>query len=147
MRFIILISIMFILLSCSNNSTGPDPVPQPGNPYNMQIEQLSEEAVRLTWDLPEINNNSLVISRKLGEAAWDHEYLELGASSTSFIDSIYTQAFIVYSYFLSEVSDSLIIATSDTVAFFSDNSLPTNVCLEHIKQDSIKISWHDNSFV
>lgn len=146
MRIIICVTIVFILLSCSNNPASPDPDPQTENPYNMQIEQLSEEAVKLTWELPEINNNSLVISKKSAEAVWDHEYVELNSGSTSLIDSIYTQAFIVHSYFLSEISDSLIVGTSDTVAFFSDNSLPTELHLQHIKQDSIKISWHDNSY-
>ncbi|RLC46269.1 MAG: hypothetical protein DRI23_12560 [Candidatus Cloacimonadota bacterium] len=146
MRFIICLTVVLILLSCSNDPTAPDPEPQPGNPYNVQIEQLSEEAVKLIWELPEINNNSLVISKKSGEAVWDHEYIELDSGSTSFIDSIYTQAFIVYSYFLTEISDSLSVGTSDTVAFFSDNSLPTEINLEHIKQDSIRISWHDNSY-
>ncbi|MCF7867663.1 MAG: hypothetical protein K9N09_03100 [Candidatus Cloacimonetes bacterium] len=145
MRFLILFIISFLIFSCSNNSTGPDPDPQIDNPYNLQIEQLSEDAIKLIWEIPENENNQFSISRKIGETSWDHEFALLEEGTTSFIDSIYTQAFVVYSYFLTEISDSLLFGTSDTVAFFSDNSLPTNINLEHIKQDSIKISWHDNS--
>jgi len=144
---ILLAIALIVIVSCSKEkTTEPETEPEIGNPYNLQIEKIADNAVELTWDDPDHVNNTYVISKKSGEAMWDNQFKELDAGAFSYIDTIYTQAFFVYSYYLSEINDSLIAGTSDTVAFFSDNSLPTEISLEHITQDSVKLNWHDNAF-
>jgi predicted outer membrane repeat protein len=144
---ILLAIALIVVFSCGKEKiTEPEPEPDLGNPYHLEIERIADNAVELSWEIPELIDNTFVISRKNGENSWDNSFRELEAGTVSFIDTIYTQAFIVYSYYLSEVNNSIEIGVSDTVAFFSDSSLPTEITLEHIKQDSIKISWHDNAY-
>jgi len=40
----------------------------------------------------------------------------------------------------------MIIGKSDTVAWFSDNSLPSDFTIEHFCEDSVRLNWLDNSY-
>jgi predicted outer membrane repeat protein len=133
-----------VIISCSNNPSEPDQ--EDVNPYNLQIELIDDNVVELSWEGNVSNNNSFIIAKKNGELQWIDNYHELCYGTTSLLDTIYTQSFVIYSYYLKEISNNSVVGISDTVAWFSINSIPNEFSAEQIKQDSIKLTWHDNSY-
>lgn len=137
-----MILFILVLVSCNNNPI--EPVQEVDDPYNLQIEFIDDDVVELSWE-SNANNNTYIISRSVGEFGWDSEYREFDEETTSLLDTIPTQSFIIHSYYLKEVSEDTVIGVSDTVAWISNDVFPTNFIVEHIKQDSIKLTWQDNS--
>jgi hypothetical protein len=134
---------LILIISCSESPTETEP--EVINLYNLQIELIAENIVELNWQITTADNPYL-IAKKNGEIDWIENYRELAAGTTSFLDTVDVQSFMVYSYYLQEMADEVIIGTSDTVACFSTQSIPTEFTAEQIKQDSIRLSWHDNSY-
>ncbi len=143
MRLMFLLLAAACLFSCSHSPTEPEP--NVGDQFQLEINRIAEDALELTWQT-QSDENTLRLSKKTGEADWEINFAELTSAQTSFIDTVYTQAFLVYSYFLSEMATDSVIAVSDTVAWFSDFSLPQDFSLEQIRQDSIKLSWQDKAW-
>ncbi len=141
---VLIILLLLAIFSCCTNPA--EPVQEDDNPYNLQIEFIDNDIVELSWESNNSNNNSFIISKKSGEAEWNNNYCEIGSGTTSLIDTIPTQSFIIYSYYLKEILDNTIVGVSDTVAWISDINFPTEFSVEQVKQDSIKLIWHDNSY-
>ncbi len=100
----------------------------------------------MSWGNNNLNNSTFIISRKGGESEWDNSYCEIDIETTSMLDTIPTQSFVIFSYYLTEISEDTVIGASDTVAWISNDIFPTEFSVEHIEQDSIMLRWLDNSY-
>ena len=141
----ILIVIVFavILYSCSKKTTSPDE--QLSAPSNLQITLVGDNKIKLTWNDNSTNETKFFIDRKEGVFDWFENYGEVEANITTFPDEIPTNSDTVYSYRVRAFDGEDYSDYSDIVAWFSVNSAPTNLQLEQIAQDSIKLTWQDNS--
>lgn len=144
MRYFIVVIILVsaIIYSCCSHTTEPNYE----NPYHIQIALFGENVIQLSWEKDNINGSSFMISKKNGELDWIENYKELNVETTTCLDTIQTGSMVVYSYYLSEISDSIVIGISDTVAWMSENTVPTEFTAEQVKEDSVRLSWYDNSY-
>ena len=141
----ILILIM-TLLSCTGELTSPEAT---NTPYNLTISKVGDGHVRLSWNFKNTTSDSILfhIAKKIGEEAWSEDYFELLEESLSYIDDIYTIDSLVYAYKLNaeNLSTGEISSFSNTVAYFSEISFPTNLEIMQTSQNELQISWEDNS--
>ena len=147
MRRIVLLLVLLLetfIISCTNKTTQPENEME--NSYNLQINMIEENVIELTWEDITSEENNFVIAKKIGELQWDNNFFELSSDITSFIDTINTSTFVVFSYYIKELSITELIGTSDTVAWFSEISAPTDLEALQISQENIKLSWKDNSY-
>ncbi|MCK4358218.1 MAG: hypothetical protein KAW92_05655 [Candidatus Cloacimonetes bacterium] len=140
---IIFISFAFILTFCTKKTTSPEE--QLLAPSNLQISLVENNKIQLSWQDNSTNETKFVIDRKKGVDNWFEKYNEVAANITTFNDIIPTNSDTIYSYRLKAFDDNEWSEYSDTVSWFSENSAPTNLQLEQITQDSIKLTWNDNS--
>ena len=139
----IIVAFAFILTFCSKKTTSPDEQLLP--PSNLQISLIENNKIQISWTDNSTNETKFLIARKVGMFNWQENYGEVEANITTFPDAIPTNSDTVYSYRVRAFDGEDYSAYSDTVAWFSENSAPTNLQLEQIAQDSIRLTWNDNS--
>jgi len=132
-----------IITFCTKKTTTPEEKLLP--PTDLKISLVENNKIQLNWIDNSTNETAYFIDRKMGTFNWLENYGEVGASITSFTDNIPTNSDTVFSYRIRAFDDENYSAYSDTIAWFSTNSAPSNLQLEQIAQDSIKLTWQDNS--
>ena len=145
-RFTIITMIMivyFILISCSKETTSPEK--KLLAPTNLQISLVENNKIKLIWQDNSNNETKFLIDRKKGEFDWFENYGEVEPNITAFPDEIPTNSDTIYSYRVRAFDGIDYSAYSDTVAWFSEITKPSNLQLVQIAQDSIKLTWQDNS--
>ena len=139
----IFITLVLILTLCTKKTTSPDEQLLP--PSNLQISLIENNKIQISWQDNSTNEIKFIIDRKKGVDNWFEKYNEVEANITTFSDVIPTNTDTIYSYRVRAFDGEDYSTYSDTVAWFSENSAPTNLQLEQITQDSIKLTWLDNS--
>ncbi len=130
------------IVSCSKDSTSPSEIT---NPTNLQLVMVENDIVKLTWQDNSDNEIKFFIDRKIGEYDWYENYGEVEANITAFTDEIQTNSNIIYSYKVRSFDGENYSEYSIVISWFSDYSTPYNLQIEQIEQDSLRISWYDNS--
>ncbi|MCK4695499.1 MAG: hypothetical protein KAT74_07040, partial [Candidatus Cloacimonetes bacterium] len=141
--FIILLILLFSITSCSKKTTSPDEQLLP--PSNLQLTLVEENTVTLSWQDNSTDETKFFIDRKKGEFSWFENYGEVEANITTFTDNISTNSDTVYSYKIRAFDGDNYSEYSTEVGWFSESTVPSDLILEQIYQDSIRITWLDNS--
>ena len=144
-RILILLLIIssVILTFCTKKSTSPEDQLLP--PTNLTISLVENNKIQINWIDNSTNETAYLIDRKMGTYNWLENLGEVAANITSFTDNIPTNSDTVFSYRIRAFDDENFSAYSDTIAWFSLNSAPTNLQVEQITQDTLKLTWQDNS--
>ncbi|MBC8527385.1 MAG: fibronectin type III domain-containing protein, partial [Candidatus Cloacimonetes bacterium] len=139
----IIIAFAFMLTSCSKKTTSPE-----GGlsaPSNLQITLIVDNQIKLNWIDNSTNETKFLIDRKEGVFDWFENYGEVEANITAFTDNIPTNSDTVYSYRVRAFDGNDYSEYSVPVGWFAPCTAPTNLQLEQFAQDSIKLTWQDNS--
>jgi hypothetical protein len=118
------------------------------SPLNLNIEKLTENKIRISWDYSAQSTNiTYVIARKVGEENWDEMFFESTDDSKSFIDDIQTSSYSIYSYKVKahDNDNNTFSSFSIPTGYFSDQTQPTDLSITQVGQDSLKIQWSDNT--
>ncbi len=150
LRFLFFFSSILILimtlLSCGGDLVAPM---ETNTPYNLTITKIEDGRVKLSWDFNNTTIDSILfhLAKKIGEEAWSEDYIELPEESLSYIDDIPTNDSLVYAYKLNaeNLATDEISPFSNTVAYFSEITNPTNLEILQTSQNELQISWEDNS--
>jgi len=144
-RILILLLIITIAVFtfCTKKSTTPEEQLLP--PTNLTISLVENNKIQLTWTDNSTNEIKYIIDRKRGIEDWFNNYNEVSENITSFNDIIPTNSDTVYSYRLKAFDGEENSTYSDTIAWFSDNSAPKYLQIVQIAQDTLQLTWQDNS--
>ena len=137
---LLMILIVLFILSCSNTTS-----PENNRPSDLQIILIENNHIKLNWQDNSSNEIKFVIDRKKGESPWFEGYDEVAENVTTFNDFIPTESDTVFSYRIRSYDGNDYSEYSIPAGWFSEQTAPTNLILEQIAQDSIKITWNDNS--
>ena len=141
--FVISLLVFWSLVSCTKETTSPNNGLL--NPTNLVITLIENNSIKLNWDDNSTEETTFCIDRKKGENDWLINYNEVAENITTFNDYIPTNIDTVYSYRVRASDGNDYSNYSNDVGWYSSNSAPSNLLLEQITQDSIKINWQDNS--
>ncbi len=142
--FIVSILVFAIILTfCSKSSTSTEE--GLNAPSNLELTLVGSNLVKLTWQDNSSEAIEFIIDRKEGEFDWYENYAVVVSNITSFIDNIPTASNTVYSYRVRTFNGSDYSDYSIPAGWFSDSTVPTNLQLEQVAQDSIRLCWQDNS--
>lgn len=151
MKYYILTSITLIALSLML-TVGCDSITAPGigdPPYNLNINIIAEDQVEISWQYAKAVDDTIhfEISRRVGEENWDNSYHLIENEQRWFVDNIQTNSHDVYAYRVRAISIVTDETTpfSETVAYFSDLTIPTELSITQINQDEVQVSWEDNA--
>ncbi|MEA3476121.1 MAG: hypothetical protein U9R23_06765 [Candidatus Cloacimonadota bacterium] len=139
----IIVAFAFILTFCSKKTTSPEE--QLLAPANLEITLVENNKIQLSWTDNSTNETKFLISRKVGTFNWQDIFDEVEANITSFPDVIHTTSDTVYSYRVRAFDGNDYSDYSIPAGWFGEIAAPTNLQLEQIAQDSIKLIWQDNS--
>ena len=143
----ILILLLIISLAavtfCTKKSTAPEEKLLP--PTDLTITRVDNDRIQVSWTDNSTNEIMYFIDRKKGTFNWNDHFISVPENLNSFNDFISTNSDTVYAYRIRAFDGDDFSAYSDTIAWFSINSAPTNLQLEQATQDSIKLTWQDNS--
>jgi len=144
-RILILLLIITIAVFtfCTKKSTTPEEQLLP--PTNLTISLVENNKIQLTWTDNSTNEIKYIIDRKRGIEDWFNNYNEVSENITSFNDIIPTNSDTVYSYRLKAFDGEENSTYSDTIAWFSNNSAPKYLQIVQIAQDTLQLTWQDNS--
>jgi len=141
---ILLLIISFVILTfCTKKSTEPDDNLLP--PNNLTISLVENNKIQINWVGNSTNETAYFIDRKMGAYNWLVNFGEVASNITSFTDNIPTNSDTVFSYRIRAFDDENYSAYSDTIAWFSTNSAPSSLQIEQMSQDTLKLTWQDNS--
>ncbi|NQV17636.1 MAG: hypothetical protein HQ534_03750 [Armatimonadetes bacterium] len=141
--FILLLIVLFSITTCTKKTTSPEEQLLP--PANLQLTLVEENIVTISWQDNSSDETKFFIDRKKGEYAWFENYGEVEANITAFTDNITTNSDTVYSYKIRAFDGDDYSEYSTEVGWFSEFTVPSDLLLEQIYQDSIRITWSDNS--
>jgi hypothetical protein len=128
------------ILSCSNTTS-----PESNKPSDLQIILIENNLIKLNWQDNSNDETKFIIDRKKGEDDWFDAYNEVAENITTFNDFIPTESDTVYSYRVRAYNGNDYSDYSIPAGWFSDYTAPNNLDIEQVAQDSIKLSWFDNS--
>ncbi len=114
-------------------------------PTNLTISLVENNKIQINWVDNSTNETKFIIDRKKGIEDWFNNYNEVSENITVFNNIIQTNSNTIYSYRLKAFDGEVYSAYSNTIAWFSINSAPSNLQLKQIAQDSIRLNWQDNS--
>ncbi|MDP8315557.1 MAG: right-handed parallel beta-helix repeat-containing protein [Candidatus Celaenobacter antarcticus] len=140
---LLLIITLVVFTFCTKKSTSPEEQLLP--PTDLTISLVENNKIQINWVDNSTNETAYLIDRKMGTFNWLENFGEVTANITSFTDNIPTSSDTVFSYRIRAFDDENYSSYSDTIAWFSTNSAPANLQIEQIAQDSIKLTWQDNS--
>jgi len=140
---ILLMTIIVVLSFCAKKTTGP--AYELTSPGNVIINLIEDNTIQIEWDYSSNDGITFLIDRKKGVFNWLENYGEVPENLTIFNDSIFTNSDTVYSYRIRAFDGEVFSSYSDTIAWISDNAAPTNLEVEQIVQDTLKLTWQDNS--
>ena len=140
---LLLIISIAILTFCTKKSTSPEEQLLP--PTNLTISLVENNKIQLNWEDNSTNETKFIIDRKRGAFNWFDNYSEVLANIISFKDNISTNSDTIYSYRVRAFNEEEYSAYTDTVAWISENAKPSNLEIIQLVQDSLKLTWQDNS--
>ena len=141
---ILLLMISLVILTfCTKKSTEPEEQLLP--PTNLTISLVENNKIQINWVGNSTKETAYFIDRKMGTYIWLENFGEVTSNITSLTDNIPTDSDTVFSYRIRAFDDENYSAYSDTLAWFSNNSAPSGLQVEQITQDTLKLTWQDNS--
>ena len=140
---LLLIISLVVITFCTKKSTSPEEQLLP--PTDLTISLVENNKIQINWIDNSTNETAYLIDRKMGAFNWLENFGEVASNITSFTDNIPTNSDTVFSYRIKAFDDENYSAYSDTIAWFSTNSAPSNLQLEQMTQDTLKLTWQDNS--
>jgi|UPI00037E3DCD hypothetical protein len=140
---LLLIVSLVVFTFCTKKTTTPEEKLLP--PTNLTISLVENNKIQLNWVDNSTNETKCIIDRKKGIENWYENYYEVAANITTFNDIIHTNSDTIYSYRIKAFDGEDYSEYSIPVGWFADITAPTNLQIEQIAQDSIKITWQDNS--
>ncbi|MBN2460334.1 MAG: hypothetical protein JXB60_01905 [Candidatus Cloacimonetes bacterium] len=116
-------------------------------PYDLTLIKTAEGQIRITW-LYNVNSEDTIrysISKKIGNIDWISNYAF--TYNNFFSDNIPTNDTIIYAYRVKAYNESTDEESdySETIAYFSEFTQPTNILIQQISQSQLRISWQDHS--
>ena len=136
---------LFILFSCDAKLTSPD---DKDIPTNLQIEKVAEGRIKLSWDYTTTSTDTIEfdIYIKEGDDVFMTWPIGFPNDKNFFIDDIQTNDSLMYAYKIltHNISQDEYYFFSEQVAYFSENTTPTDLTIEQIDEGSIKIMWVEN---
>jgi len=137
---------LLILFSCDAKLTSPD---TKDIPTNLQLEVIAEGIVELSWDYETTSEDTIefIISKKVGDSDYLTYSINLSDDQRSFVDNeVITNDTLIYAYKIHtyNVSQDEYYGDTDPVAYFSENTIPSNLEIEQNNQNLLTISWVDN---
>ncbi len=114
-------------------------------PKQLQVQSQNILNNTLKWSFEDKNIQGFHIDRKVGEQAWQEEYLKLPKTARSWNDSLIspdtsvTYQYRVYAY--AGNNESAQTATSFTPLF----EAPSNLQIEQLNDISFQLSWLNNT--
>jgi len=138
--YFVLVLVIILVIGCSETTS-----PESTKPSNLQITLVEENIIKLTWQDNSTDENKFFIDRKKGEYEWFENYFEVEENITTCTDEIPTESDTIYSYRVRAFDGSDYTEYSTSAGWFSESSAPSNLQLEQVAQDSIKLMWNDNS--
>ena len=112
------------------------------NPANLEILQISQNELLITWEDNCLGEDGFIIDKKIGEGSWDKKYRNLGPNTSGFIDQ--TELFTTVSY-------RAYAFTGDSNTDTTENAIlptlpaPDSLFLSKPDPTKIKLSWLDKS--
>jgi hypothetical protein len=140
--FFFVLSILLLTIGCDEVPTKPDI----DSPTDLMVTVVTEGRINLTWEyLKQTTGIRYVIGRKVGDGEWIDEYGE--STGKSFVDDIPTNSYTVYSYKVKGVSADGETSSffSEPVAYLSPLTAPTDLNIDQVAQNELKLSWKDNA--
>ncbi|TSA25231.1 hypothetical protein D4R71_05670 [bacterium] len=141
--FLLLIISLVILTFCTKKTTSPEEQLLP--PTNLTVALVDNDQIAISWTENSTNETSYHIDRKKGTFNWYNDYSIGPPNASTFVDHIPVDSDTIYAYRLRTYDGNHYSAYSDTIAWFSINSAPSSLQLEQIAQDTLKLTWQDNS--
>jgi len=138
-----IIPIILLLSNCSKKTSTPEELIAP---TNLQITQIDSSLIQLTWQDNSNCEEKFLINRKKGEFGWQVNYGEVGSNIIDFVDNISIDSDTIYTYKVRASSDQNYSEYTNSEAWFSDNSSPTELILVQSSADSLRLEWQDNCF-
>lgn len=141
---LLLFTIVVVAISgCGADLVSPDIT---ASPYNLNLEKLSEGRIQFSWiyDYPDEDTVFFYVS-KFNGSGWANFHAI--TEDSFFIDYIPTNDSLVYAYQVSAYNSSAEFTSpkSEIIAYFSEYALPSDITLEQLSQDELKITWDDHS--
>ena len=141
---ILIFFVVIILLSCDDTTS---PI-IPNIPYNLSIEILDPSHINLSW---QINSSTIgdtiqyTVAKKIGIEDWDEYYFYL-LEDKSVMDLINTNDSLIYAYKVraTNLSTNTTYPFSNTIAYFSDLTTPSDLNLIQPTQNQILLTWKDH---
>lgn len=111
-------------------------------PSSLQIEQMSQDTLQLTWQDNSIGEQYFRIDRKIDEKGWQMDYAHVPSDSTHFLDYT-TSLYDTCNYKVFAVNG---ISQSDSTenAFIPFLPAPSNLQLQALGATQVKLTWQDN---
>jgi hypothetical protein len=144
-KFSILIGLVVLLLLSCDDTTSPI---IPNIPYNLNIEILDHSHINLSWQL----NSSTVgdtiqytVAKKIGTEEWDENYFYV-LENKNVMDLIDTSDSLIYAYKVraTNLSTNTSYPFSNSIAYFSDLTTPSDLNLYQPNQNQILLTWKDH---
>jgi hypothetical protein len=144
-KFSILIGLVVLLLLSCDDTTSPI---IPNIPYNLNIEILDHSHINLSWQL----NSSTVgdtiqytVAKKIGTEEWDENYFYV-LENKNVMDLIDTSDSLIYAYKVraTNLSTNTSYPFSNSIAYFSDLTTPSDLNLYQPSQNQILLTWKDH---
>ncbi len=112
------------------------------DPTDLIIEQKTQARVEVSWKDHCIGDEGFYVDKKIGTGNWTSKYRTLNVNATSFIDDVnlFEEVFYRVTAFVGTTTSSSI-----------ENSIlptllaPSNLSLQKLDQNKIKLTWQDNS--
>jgi hypothetical protein len=122
--------------------------PEEGDfPTNLNVEKHSNFSVKLFWEYEAADSDTIFyqIARKVGIAEWVENYAQISSDFNEFIDYIPTTSNNVYAYKVRYFNSTLDITSpySETIAWFSENTYPSDMLIIQLTQETIQVTWSD----
>jgi len=140
---LLLIISLVVITFCTKKSTSPEEQLLP--PTDLTISLVENNKIQINWIDNSTNETAYLIDRKMGAFNWLENFGEVASNITSFTDNIPTNSDTVFSYRIRAFDDENFSAYSDTIAWFSTNSAPSDLQIVQIAQDTLQLTWQDNS--
>lgn len=112
------------------------------SPYNVEIEQLTENMIKIKWDCVASGIDGFKIDKKIDDGSWDTEYKILSNTQFQFTDEselFHNLTYRVYAY--AGISNS----DSSEESYVPTMINPSELVTQKLDNSRVKLSWVDNS--
>jgi len=137
------IMLLGLLSSCPDRTTGPQELKIP---FNIKLELVNPDTIQLSWDyFDNIDQVNFLIDRREGSDSWVYNYAIVPEEMHCFTEPLKFKSDTLVAYQLRAATQTDTSAESDAVAWFPNETAPSNIELKQIDQQNLRLSWNDCS--